>query len=147
MYQLICDSHAAALYVKSFLERKKTKEFNADLDDGSAKVGSNRADKSGKPSTNQSKAAQGQAAADASSTPTLMNLLSSTRAEDEESSFQAFKTPIDYVKRRKLRVADRIEEQTFLTSTVATDRATPIPISQQKSKPVRSLSTIEMVTR
>ena len=38
MYQLIIDSTAASLYVQSFLERKKTKNFEQDFDDGSMQV-------------------------------------------------------------------------------------------------------------
>ena len=46
MFQLICDSHAAALYVQSFLDRKKSKDFNKDLDDGSKET--SQRDKAGK---------------------------------------------------------------------------------------------------
>jgi len=36
MYQLIADSNAASLYVQAYLDRKQSKEFKLDLDDGSA---------------------------------------------------------------------------------------------------------------
>ena len=43
MFELICDSHAASLYVQSFLDRKRSsKDFNKDLDDGSKTVASSR---------------------------------------------------------------------------------------------------------
>ena len=38
MYQLICDSHAASLYVAAFIDRKKGKDFDKDLDDGSKDI-------------------------------------------------------------------------------------------------------------
>ena len=87
MFALIIDSYAAAYYIQSFLDRKQNKEFAQDFDDGTLLK------------------------AETFTELQVSNRVPAALSNPKKEDF-SFKTPLDYVKDRKLTsIATDIEPQ------------------------------------
>lgn len=121
MYELIITSNAASLYVQTFLDRKKSKDFVRDMDDGEIKE---KAEQSGGRDLKKTQSlvrsevhnfgiktdGLAKRAAANSESPTRSSSRLPANYNHEVKTFK-FLTPLDFVKDRSLKsTADNVQE-------------------------------------
>lgn len=121
MYDLISGSNAASHYMQAFIDRKKSKDFMMDMDDGQSKVHVERDNR--KQLSNVTLDLKPAAATNEFQTPKIISPMSNRLPKNYNSDIDkfAFRTPVDYVdERRKKTTADDVEELVFAAQDATT---------------------------